>query len=201
MLETDIAASPDFGEIVTALKRFAPSKLDEIRNDHPAEDDAVFRSGQTMGGNENTPLLCTLALEMLGTYGSAAAGLTQKIRRRLGMSWWFDFVAKLLATSGAGGTVAAFLGGLPKDQGTIAGVVALFGSACGLLFSMLQRDAAGGSLPSAYNKLIESLVDAEQQRRALRALCPAGPSPELTAAINKADDLARTLNELALRYG
>jgi hypothetical protein len=138
---------------------------------------------------------------MLSRYGGAAAQLFKRMRRRLRASWWFDLVAKLAATSGASATIAAFLVNLPRSQGIVGGLVALVGSGCGLIFSLLQRDETGGSLAVAYNRLVEALVEAEQQQRVLRTLCPAGSGPELEDALKKTNEVARVLNEIDIRYG
>jgi len=139
--------TPQVGEIVSALSRFAPQSLADIKARHP-DKEILFRPGAVLG---DTPISisCELALELLSRYSEAAAQIFKRIRRQLGASWWFDLVAKLAATGGATATIAAFYGGLSNNQGMVAGLVALVGSACGLIFSLLQRDEAGGSLPVA----------------------------------------------------
>jgi hypothetical protein len=194
--------TPHLGEIVSALSRFAPRSLENMKAKHPGQE-VLFRPGEMLGNSGSTPIpiACELALEMLSRYGGAAAQIFKHMRRRLGVSWWFDLVAKLAATGGAGATVAAFLGGLSTDKGVVAGLVALIGSASGLIFSLLQRDVAGGSLTVAYNKLAEALVEAEQQQRALRDLCPAGSGKKLEDALKRTNDVARVLNEMDIRFG
>ena len=195
------AEGAQVGEIATALGRLAPQELATLRSKHP--DQAVlFEPGGVMGeGPTAVPPACDLALALLSRFIGSSSQLLRRMRRRLGASWWFDLVAKLAATGGAGGTIAAFLGQLSMGAGTAAGLVALAGSACGLVFSLMQRDAAGGSLIASYNKLVEAMVDADQEERALRLLCPQGSSKDLDAALDKVNELARVLNDLNLRYG
>jgi hypothetical protein len=191
--------TPRVGEIVSALSRFAPQSLADVKARHP-DQEILFRPGEVLG-NAPISISCELALELLSHYGGAAGQTFKRMRRRLRASWWFDLVAKLAATSGASATVAAFLDALPWYQGVVGGLVALVGSGCGLIFSLLQRDETGVSLTGDYNKLIEALVEAEQQQRALRILCPVGSGRELEDALKKTNEVARVLNEMEIRYG
>lgn len=190
---------PRIGEVVSALSRFAPEALERIRELHPGYD-LLFRRGEVLG---STPveIACELTLEMLSRYGEAVADIQKKLRRRLRASRWFDLISKLAATGGAGGTLTAFLGQISPGHGLLAAAVALIGSSCGLLFSLLQRDESGSSLSGGYNRIIQALVEAAQQERVLRALCPSGKGSELKAALERANKLGKVLNELAIRYG
>jgi len=189
------------GEIVSALSRFAPTDLADIAARHP-DHRVLFTPGMVLGdGIIPTLISCDVTLALLSRYSTSSVQLLRRMRRRLHASWWFDLIAKLTATGGAGGTIAAFLGSLSINQGIAAGLVSLTGSACSLIFSLLQRDAAGGSLIASYNKLVEAMAEAEQQQRVLQVLCPQGPTKDLNDAVNRAEQLARLLNEMALRYG
>jgi hypothetical protein len=117
------------------------------------------------------------------------------------LGWRFDLCAKIAAAFGSGGTVGILAADLGTERGAVAAVIALLGSLSALYFSYLQRDETAGSVVSAYNRLIEGLVEAEQLRRSLRMLCPAGPSQELTQVLSRANEVAKLLNELALRHG
>jgi hypothetical protein len=191
--------TPQVGEIVSALARFAPQTLERVKAKYPGQD-VFFRPGEVLG-NTPVPISCALALELLPRYATAAAQIFKRMRRRLGVSWWIDLIAKLAATSGAAGTIAAYFTMLSAKQGAAAGLVALLGSFCGLLVSLLQRDVAGGPLTASYNRLADALVEANQQEIALRTLCPAGSGKELNDALTKASEVARTLVEMDIRYG
>ena len=199
-MTTRNADGPQLGEIADAVARIAPAELSALRASYP-EAALMLQPGAVMGDEPtHVPPACGLALALLARYGASSAGLLERMRRRLGASWWFDLIAKLAATGGAAGTIAAFLSKLPST-GIAGGPIALVGSACGLVFSLMQRDAAGNSLIASYNRLVEALVEADEQNRALSVLCPAGPSAELDQALEKVNQLARVLNELDLRYG
>lgn len=189
------------GEIADALARIAPREMRALRERYP-EAALMLTPGAVLGeGPTQASSACDATLALLSLYGGSSLKLLRRMRRRLGASWWFDLIAKLAATGGAGGTIAAFLGKLSVGEGTAAGLVALAGSACGLVFSLMQRDAAGGSLIGSYNKLVEAMVEAGEQERSLQLLCPQGPGKDLDDALGKVNQLARVLNEMNLRYG
>jgi len=82
----------------------------------------------------------------------------------------------------------------------MAAFVALVGSLCGLFFSYLQRDETAGSVTESYNKLIVALVQSDELQRSLQVLCGMGDTHELHDALVKANETAKTLNEMVLRF-
>jgi hypothetical protein len=149
----------------------------------------------------STDLGCDVATEALSLYGAIAGKLRSRLRSRLAWTRRFDLWAKIAASVGSGGTVGMLAAGIGAERSAVAAVIAFLGSVSALYVSYLQRDLASGSIAAAYNKLIDGLVEADQLQRSLRTLCPAGASRELTRALARANDVARTLNELALRLG
>jgi hypothetical protein len=194
-----MASETKIGELVTLLSNVAPEKLSALKSQFP-DQSVHFKRGAVMGGVE-APQGCAVALEALTMYVPTATNLRLKIRRRLVWSWRFDLIAKFAAAGGSGGAVGALTTGVQADKAIIAAAVALAGTLCGLFFSYLQRDEATGSVTDSYNKLIDALVVGGEVQRSLPGLCKAGDSPELKEALTKANDTARTLNELILRYG
>jgi hypothetical protein len=182
------------------LSHAAPDRLDILRTRFP-RDAVQLRPGGILG--DSSPNIgCAVALDALAVYGPAAANLRAKLKSRLAWSWRFDLFAKFAAACGSGGAVGVLVTGVVAvDKAIVASAVALFGSLCGLLFSYLQRDETAGSVTDAYNKLIVSLVELDQLQRSLPPLCAATDSPELRAALASANNTAKTLNELVLRFG
>ncbi len=192
-----------FGELVSLLARSAPGQLEALRTDFPEKKDAVFLQPGQVQGDSPAIIGCAVAKKALAQFGPEAAALRPKLRRRLAWSWRFDFVAKFAAACGSGGAVGVLATGISgaADKAIIAAVVALIGSLCGLAFSYLQRDEFAGSIIEAFNKLIAALVNAGELQNTLRLLCVAGDTPELREALTKANETARTLNEIIMRFG
>jgi hypothetical protein len=158
-----------------------------------------FRPGGVLGKSASE-LGCEVAIAALAKYAESAMELLPRLRRRLAWSRRFDLVAKFAAACGSGGTIAALSAGSYGSKAVIAAAVALTGSICSLVFAYLQRDESAGSISEAYNRLIIALVQAASLQRILPDLCRLGASPQLKDAISKANDIARTLNELTLRF-
>lgn len=194
-----MGAEVEFGELVSLLSRADPAKLDVIRNQFPAHS-RELKPGGVLGGDQPTSVGCSVAIAALSAYAPAAAALRLKIRKRLAWSLRFDLLAKFAAACGSGGAVGVLATGIGSDKAIVASVIALAGSLCGLLFSYLQRDEAAGSVTETYNRLIEALVEAGDIQRSLPIMCSSGDSPQLRDALGKANDTARTLNELILRF-
>lgn len=188
----------EYGELVTLLARAAPSQLEDFRKTYP-EARAELRPGGVLGASD-LKIGCDVALAALASYSDDAKKLLPLLRKRLGRSQAFDLTAKIVAAAGSTGTLAALSFGTSDTNAKIAAVVAFLGSVCGILFASLQKDVASGSVSDAYNKLILALVTASDLARSLPALCSAGESEELKAALAKANETAAVLNELTLRY-
>jgi hypothetical protein len=187
-----------FGELVSLLARAAPQRLDVLRSNFPGHA-VQFKPGAVLG--QSAPDVgCAIAREALAQYGPAADKLRPKIRNRLVWSWRFDFAAKFAAACGSGGAVGVLASGAAVDKAMLASAIALIGSFCGLLVSYLQRDQSAGSVSDSYNKLIAALVQVDDLQRKLNALCGKGDSPELREALSQANDTAKSLNELVLRF-
>jgi hypothetical protein len=192
------AASLEFGELVTLLAHIAPDELARLRAKFPAAE-AELRPGGVLG-DSSPDLGCETTLAALSKFAKLAMQLVPKLRKRLSWSWRFDLIAKIAAACGSGGTVGALTTGIQQDKAVFAAIVALIGSICALIFSSLQRDEAAGSVSDAYNRLIVALVEAEELQRTLPQLCAHGASPELNDALSKANETARNMNELWIRY-
>ncbi|MBY5396973.1 hypothetical protein HFN01_19375 [Rhizobium leguminosarum] len=187
-----------FGELVTLLDTLHPETLEKIRQQFPKAG-AQLRAGEVMGETE-APVGCTVAIVALTKFNPLVTALLPRLRSRLRWSWRFDLVAKFTAAVGSGGTVAALAAGAGADKAVITAIVALVGSLASLIFAHLQRDESAGSVPEAYNKMIDALVQAEELQRSLPALCSSGDGPELRSALDKANETARDLNRLWMRY-
>ena len=135
----DVGSAPQIGELVSALHRFAPQSLEIIKAKYPGQE-VLFRRGEVLG-DYPIPIACDLALGLMSRSADAAAQVFKRMRRRLRASWWFDLVAKLAATGGAAGAVAALFNQLSPDQGQVAGVIALVGSA----MPCLRPKSCGGA--------------------------------------------------------
>jgi len=188
----------EFGELVTLLASLAPEKLAKLRTKFP-DFEAELRPGAVLG-DSSSDLACDVALNALGEFTALALQILPSIRSRLAWSWRFDLVAKIAAACGSGGTVGALTTGLAEHNAVIPAIVALIGSMCALFFTYLQKDEAAGSVSDSYNRLIVGLVEADQLQRALPRLCAQGPSAELNEALTKANETAKTLNEMWIRY-
>jgi hypothetical protein len=197
--EAVMGTGVEFGELVSLLSKTAPAKLETLRGQFP-QNSSELKPGSVLGEGQSTNIGCTVAVAALNEYAPAAADLRGRIRARLAWSLRFDFVAKFAAACGSGGAVGVLATGIAADKAIIASVVALIGSLCGLLFSYLQRDEAAGSVAESYNRLIGALVQAGDLQRSLPMMCAAGDSPELKDALTRANDTARILNELILRF-
>jgi hypothetical protein len=193
-----MGSASEFGELVTLLAHTAPEELDNLRQKFPGAS-AELRPGGVLGGS-SADVGCSVAIAALSKYSKLAKQLLPRLRRRLAWSWRFDLVAKFAAAFGSGGTVGALVAGADSDKTVIAAVVALIGSVCSLVFAYLQRDVAAGSVPDSYNRLITALVEADDLQRTLPRLCAQGTSPELSAALEKANETAKGLNELSIRF-
>jgi hypothetical protein len=187
------------GELVTMLERDAPQELARLRERFP-DRTAELRGGEVMG-DTGTDLGCAVTIPALARYAEAAEALLPRMRARLAWSWRFDLIAKLAAAAGSGGTVGALAAGASADKAFVTALIALVGSVCTLIFAYLQRDEAAGSVADSYNRMITALVSADELGRTLPALCSQGPSTGLEDAIGKANETARTLNELRRRFG
>jgi hypothetical protein len=188
----------EFGELVSLLARVAPDRLDKLRANFPAAT-VQLRPGAVMG-ESSWNVGCAVALEALKVYGPAAAKICVRLRRRLAWSWRFDLLAKFAAACGSGGAVGVLAAGIAIDKAIMAAFVALVGSLCGLFFSYLQRDETAGSVTESYNKLIVALVQSDELQRSLQVLCGMGDTHELHDALVKANETAKTLNEMVLRF-
>jgi hypothetical protein len=192
-------AQVEFGELVSLLHRIAPRQLDELRNRFPSHS-VQLKPGAVLG-TASSDVGCSVAQKALADYAPAADDLRLKIRNRLRWSWRFDLLAKFAAACGSGGAVGVLATGVGADKAILASIVALIGSACSLVFSYLQRDETSGSVADSYNKLIAAMVEATSLQSQLEQLCPMGDSAELRAALAQANDTAKSLNELLLRFG
>ncbi|MDI5929012.1 hypothetical protein [Rhizobium leguminosarum] len=194
-----MAGESKFGEVVTLLARDAPDELEKLRKRFPGAT-ALLRPGGVMGGSASE-IACAVTIAALEKYGRSAIQLLPRLRQRLAWSWRFDLVAKFAAACGSGGTIGALAAGSSTDKAIVSASVALLGSICTLLFAYLQRDEAAGSVPEAYNRLISALAQADELQRSLPPLCAhSAPTPELEEALKKANEVAKTLNELWLRF-
>jgi len=188
-----------FGELVSLLSKAAPARLAALREQFPAHV-TELKPGSVLGDDQPENLACAVAIEALNSAAAAADGLRTRIRQRLKWSLRFDFLAKFAAACGSGGALGLLAGSAAVDKGIIAAAIAFAGSLAGLVFSYLQRDETSGSVADSYNKLITALVQCGDLQRSLPVLCRSGSSPELKEALARANETARTLNELILRY-
>jgi hypothetical protein len=187
----------EFGELVTLLDRFDPAELDRLRGQFP-DASAELRLGGVLG-DSSEEIGCSVAIAALSKASEAAAKLLPRLRGRLTWSLRFDLVSKLTATIGSGGAIGALTAGA-DDKAILGACVALVGSICSVIFGYLQRDVSSGSVTDAYNRLIVSLVEADEVLRTLPALCSRGASAKLEEVLGRANGAASTLNELAIRF-
>jgi hypothetical protein len=194
-----MGGTAEFGELVSLLSKVAPQKLNSLRDTFPANAE-YLKPGAVLGDGQPPDIGCAVAIAALNYYAPAAGNLRLRIRARLAWSRKFDVLAKFAAASGSGGAVGALAAGIGMEKAIIASAIALAGSLCGLLYSYLQRDEASGSVSDAYNRLILALVQCSDLQRTLPLLCKAGDSPQLQQTLGEANETARTLNELILRF-
>jgi hypothetical protein len=191
----------EIGELVTFIALSDPEKLSGLQTKYPTRKQ-MLQPGAVLGADKREgDLPCDVALSALSLFGGQATKLRLRLRSRLAWSWRFDLLAKFLAACGSGGTVGILATGVGIERGVIAALIALGGSLCALFFSYMQRDETSGSIVASYNKLIVALVQAEELTRSLTLLCPSGSSPKLNEALGRANDTAKALNEIMLRYG
>jgi hypothetical protein len=190
----------DLSELITLVSSAEPDALKKLRTKYP-ECEELLQPGAVLGeASAPSTFQCDVALASLSPGGTTATKIRHRLRLRLAWSWRFDLFAKIAAACGSGGAVGILAAGIGVQQGMIAAMVALAGSICALIFSFMQRDEAAGSITDAYNRLITALVEAEDVKRALDRLCPQGTSVELSSTLTRANDVAKVLNELTLRY-
>lgn len=187
----------EFGELVSLLDRMDPDEIGRLRDRFP-EAKAQLRPGGVLG-DSSSEIGCRVALAALSKANEAAAKLLPQLRRRLAWSLRFDLVSKLTATVGSGSAIGALTVGA-DDKAIIGAWVALLGSVCSVIFGYLQRDVSSGSVTDAYNRLITSMVEADELLRTLPRLCAQEPSAELDEFLTKANGIARQLNELTIRF-
>ena len=192
-----IGAEREFGELVSLLGRVDPAELDRLRIRFP-DAAAQLRSGGVLG-DSSEEIGCSVAIAALSKANEAATILLPRLRQRLTWSLRFDLVSKLTATVGSGGAIGALTVGA-DDKAIVGASVALLGSVCSVVFGYLQRDISSGSVTDAFNRLIVSMVEADELLRHLPAFCAKGASARLDELLTKANDVAGKLNELVIRF-
>lgn len=192
-----MGASTEFGELVSLLDREDPAEINRLRDRFP-EAKAQLRPGGVLG-DSSAEIGCSVALAALSKANDAATKLLPQLRKRLAWSLRFDLVSKLTATVGSGSAIGALTVGA-DDKAIIGAWVALLGSVCSVIFGYLQRDVSSGSVTDAYNRLITSMVEADELLRILPSVCGQGQSAKLDELLTKANGVASQLNELAIRF-
>ncbi|WP_192180397.1 hypothetical protein [Mesorhizobium amorphae] len=172
-----ISSGREFGELVSLLGRVDPTELERLRTRFP-DAAAQLRPGGVLG-DSSEEIGCSVAIAALSKSNEAATKLLPRLRQRLTWSLRFDLVSKLTATVGSGGAIGALTVGA-NDKAIVGAGVALLGSICSVIFGYLQRDISSGSVTDAYNRLIVSMVEADDSCEHCPLCALAVPRPSWT---------------------
>jgi hypothetical protein len=183
-------------ELVNLLARDKPSALAELQRQYPAETD-LLSLGKDLGpGQAVTAARCAVALQALDIYTPSAEKLVKRVRARLRTGKLIDLISKIATFVGSGAAALAIFAKFP-DRAMYLAIATAAGSILGFIATYL----VSGSPIDKLLQLSTAAMEARASRPVLAALCAESNSDELEKELNKANELAHKLNDIAIELG